>query len=186
MKPVTIETANMTLLGYTPQDMSYIFENYTRAEIMRTLGHSSEEDYLSEEHKYRAGYASYNRSFLLFLLACKPDGTIIGRCGLHNWNKDHLRAEVGYVMHADAYKRKGLMSEALGAILDYGFRNLDLHRIEALVSSYNEPSRKLLQKYGFVQEGIMREHYLVNGQFEDSLVYSKLRREHILGQAAAM
>jgi ribosomal-protein-alanine N-acetyltransferase len=106
----TIETSRLILKGLSPDDMKYIFKNLTEPRIKEILGHRSEEAYLKEENKHKNGYSSYNRSFKLFLLIDKESGLIIGRCGLHNWNVGHNRAEIGYVMEDDSFKRKGIMS----------------------------------------------------------------------------
>lgn len=174
-----IETTRLLLKGLSPEDMTTIFENHSKNEIKEILGHRSEADYEKEYFKHKNGYATYNRSFLLFLLEDKTSGKIIGRCGLHNWNPDHLRAEIGYVMEDEDYKNQGLMGEAVEAIIDYGFSDLNLHRIEALVGTENIPSLRLMEKNHFVKEGVLREHYFVSGTFEDSVMFSKLREEHI-------
>ncbi len=174
-----IETRRLTLKGLSPEDMKTLFENYPKEEIKQILGHRSENDFLKEENKYKNGYASYNRSFMLFLLTDKTSGTIIGRCGIHNWNVDHRRAEIGYAMEDESYKKLGLMSEALEAVIDYGFKQMNLNRIEALVASYNVPSLRLLEKNGFVREGVLRNHYLVDEVFEDSIMFSKLYEEYV-------
>lgn len=176
-----IETNRLWLKGLFPQDMTLLFENYPKEAIKSILGHQSEEAYQKEAFKYQNGYSCYNRSFLLFLLEDKSSGKIIGRCGLHNWNPEHWRAEIGYSMEDESFKQKGLMSEAVEAVVDYGFKTLNLNRIEALVADYNTASLRLLEKNGFVQEGVLRNHYLVNEVFEDSLMLAKLREEH-LGQ----
>lgn len=173
-----IETNRMILKGLTPEDMSEIFEQNHKPKIKEILGHRSEEDYEKELHKYKSGYSSYNRSFMLFLMEDKTSGKIIGRCGLHNWNRDHWRAEIGYLMEDEGFKQQGLMSEAVEAVIDYGFKQMNLNRIEALVADYNTASLKLLEKNGFVKEGVMRNHYYVNGVFEDSVVFSLLREEY--------
>jgi len=174
----TIETRNLLLKALSPSDINYIFEHYTKPGIKEILGHRSEEDYQKEETKYRNGYSSYNRSFKLFLLIDKISKSIIGRCGLHNWNAEHKRAEIGYVMEDEVFKRKGLMTEALEAVIDYGFNQMNLHRIEALVGSNNIPSLRLMEKYNFIKEGIAREHYYIAGKYENSVLFSKLHSEY--------
>ena len=69
------------------------------------------------------------------------------------------------------------MSEALAAVLDYGFGTMGLHRVEALVAEWNVPSLKLLAKFNFTFEGTLREHYNVDGIMEDSVMYSLLKTE---------
>ena len=179
LKPIIIETQRLKLTGYSSQDMTFIFENFSRDDIKKILGHRTDEDYQIEEYKYKNGYASYNRAFLLFLLTEKITNTIIGRCGLHNWNKEHHRAEIGYNISDENFKRKGLMTEAVSSIIDYGFNTLNLHRIEALVGSNNIPSLKIIESHHFTKEGLLRQHYLVADKFEDSVVYSILYNEYI-------
>lgn len=174
-----IETKRLLLKGLSPNDMTEIFERNLKPMIMTILGHRSEADYEKEYHKYKNGYAAYNRSFMLFLLEDKTSGKIIGRCGLHNWNTDHWRAEIGYAMEDEDYKKQGLMGEAVEAIIDYGFKFLNLHRIEALVGKENIPSLRLMEKNNFIREGVLREHYYVAGKFEDSVMFSRLREEYL-------
>lgn len=174
----TIETERLVLSGLSPEAMKQVFDHHSKPEIMRLLGHRSEEEYAREEKKQRAGYASYNRSFLLFLMRDTASGTIIGRCGLHNWNEGARRAEVGYAMEEEAFKRKGLMTEALGAVIDYGFNTLHLNRIEGIVGVGNVPSLRLMEKFGFIREGLLRQHVCKDGVYEDSIFFSKLHEEY--------
>ena len=72
---------------------------------------------------------------------------------------------------------KGLMSEALEAVLQYGFEEMDLNRVEALTSYENEASIASLIKFGFREEGILKGHYYVDGLAEDSVMYALLKSE---------
>ncbi|MBK9192132.1 MAG: GNAT family N-acetyltransferase [Crocinitomicaceae bacterium] len=157
--------------------MNTIFENLPKEEIMKLLGHRSDEAFQKEAHKQKNGYASYNRQFVLFLLLEKNTGIIIGRCGLHNWSTEHKRAEIGYHLEEDKFKQKGFMTEAVEAILNYGFEKMELHRIEALVGTENIPSLKIMEHFGFIKEGLLREHWLTGDQFGDTVVFSKLKSE---------
>lgn len=178
LKPVIIETKRLILKGLSPRDMTIIFENYARDEIMKILGHRDENEYQKEEYKQQNGYAAYNRGFILFLLTVKSTDSIIGRCGLHNWDIDHKRAEIGYNITDENFKRKGLMSEAVSAIIEYGFDKLRLHRIEALVGSGNIPSLRIMEKHNFIREGLLRQHYFISDKYEDSILFSKLDNEY--------
>ncbi len=96
----------------------------------------------------------------------KPSDTLIGTCGFHRYNAAHCRAEVGYELSA-AYWRKGIMTEAARAVLDYCFDDLDLHRVEADVTAGNMASADLLKKLGFQQEGTWRDRVYGRGRFYD-------------------
>lgn len=67
------------------------------------------------------------------------------------------------------------MTEAMETILKYGFDEMNLHRIEGYVAEYNTASIKLLEKFDFQKEGVMREHYFVDGKAENSVVYALLK-----------
>lgn len=177
----TLETPRLILKGFSPEDMNYIFSNLNKTEIMQLLGHRNDEDFLKEKEKQQKGYATYNRSFKLFVLHEKVSGIIIGRCGIHNWNRDHFRAEIGYNLSEEIFKRKGFMSEAIEVIIAYGFRELNLNRMEALVAPGNVPSIRLLQKNNFIQEAVLKQHYLHEGKFDDSLMFALLRGDYCNG-----
>lgn len=174
-----IETDRLILSILSPQDMTFVFNNYDRNEIKEILGLHSDEEFRKEEYKQQKGYSMYNRSFQLFLLMDRESGNIIGRAGLHNWCTDHNRAEIGYVMTDKNYLQKGLMTEAVGAVLDYGFMRLALNRIEALVGSGNIPSLRILHKFSFQKEGVLREHHLSAIEYEDSVMLSLLHKEYM-------
>lgn len=173
-----IATARLLLKVIPFDEIARLFDTRPKAEVMAILGHKSEDEYQKELEKHLNGYSSYNRRFVMFLLMDKESGKIIGRCGLHNWNHDHLRAEIGYVMNDEAFKRKGLMSEAVAAVLEFGFTQLNLNRIDAMVGAGNAASLRIIEKSGFVKEGILRQHVLIDGKFEDSILFSKLAGEY--------
>ena len=112
-----------------------------------------------------------------FQIVEKASSKIMGKCGFHTWNPQHHRAEIGYALNDDEFKNKGYMKETLEKVLDFGFQEMPLNRIEALIDENNTPSKKLLDYFGFVREGNLRGHYLVDGVFEDSVMYSLLTSE---------
>ncbi|MFM2224947.1 MAG: hypothetical protein RJA07_1149 [Bacteroidota bacterium] len=101
----------------------------------------------------------------------------IGECGFHTWNKKHSRADAFYLLRHDVDKQKGLMSEALPVVLKYGFEEMKLHRIAAMIADWNTASKKLLLKNNFKKEGTLREDYFFDGKNEDSDCYSLLKWE---------
>ena len=101
-------------------------------------------------------------------------GRVIGTCG-YVWLREH-RAETGYDL-ARSHWRRGIMTEALGAVLDFGFGVLALNRIEALVMRDNAASAGLLHALGFTEEGLLREHDFFKEAFHDMRCFGLLRRE---------
>lgn len=102
---------------------------------------------------------------------------LLGTLGYHQWHREGGgSARVGYELMRE-YRRQGIMSEALGAILDYGFGTMGLNRVEALTDPANTASRRLLESLGFREEGILRENTAFRGRFVDDVVYALLARE---------
>lgn len=104
------------------------------------------------------------------------DDTVIGMCGYNYWVRTDFRASVGYDL-ARAYWGRGLMTEALRAVLAFGFERMALRRIEADASSPNVASIRVLEKVGFVREGQQREQYFEDGEFGDLVLFSLVRRD---------
>jgi [ribosomal protein S5]-alanine N-acetyltransferase len=174
---VIIETPRMRLRALTPEVYREVFTTYSAKELEQFFGCTGEA--LEEERKkFTAGLSMYRKSILIFQLIEKISGAVMGWCGYHTWYLPHFRAELGYALQQDQYKMKGYMSEALPYVLQYGFKEMGLKRIEALLSRENEPSMKLLARHGFVEEGVLREHYFIHDKFEDSVVFSLLEKEY--------
>lgn len=174
MKP-TLFTQRMRLEGYDDESLKALFDSKTESEIQKQLGLTNAE--LARHKKmYADGFGAYNHSLFVFVLSDLESGRVLGECGFHSWNKQHHKADIFYNLKDDEFKKKGLMTEALKAVLNYGFNELQLNRIQALVADYNTPSVRLLDKYGFVFEGTLHADYLVDGVFEDSDCYSLLRQ----------
>lgn len=174
--PIEISTPRLILKGITPALIHDLFNTKAKGEIMRFFG-CDEKGYGYYSAMHGQGMESYRISLFFFLLMERSNHRPLGECGFHTWNKFHNRAEIFYSLRNDSDKQKGLMTEALQAVLDFGFDRLDLHRIQALVANGNTPSVKLLLRYGFTKEGTLREDYKVDEKMEDSDCYSLLKWE---------
>lgn len=171
-----LSTDRLLLKAITPEVIHQLFNTQTKSDIMTFFG-VDEEGYNHYLAMHQNGMTSHRLSLLFFLLVEKSTQTPIGECGFHTWNTTHHRAELFYKLWQDQHKQKGYMTEALLPILNYGFTQMNLHRIQAMVADYNTASLKLLAQHNFVKEGIMRQDYLVNNTYEDSHCYSLLKNE---------
>jgi ribosomal-protein-alanine N-acetyltransferase len=114
-----------------------------------------------------------NNSAVTWAITLKEDPKLIGTICLWNLQKEHFRAEVGYALHPD-FHQKGIMNEVLEAVINYGFREMKLHSIEAHVNPANEASIRLLEKNKFIREAYFKENYFYEGKFLDTAIYSLL------------
>lgn len=101
----------------------------------------------------------------------------LGNVGFWRIEPEHYRAEIGYLLNP-AFHRQGIMQEAVEATLNYAFTKMNLHSVEAGLNNDNIASHKILQKTGFVQEGLFKENYYFDGKFIDSAVYSIINPHH--------
>lgn len=132
-------------------------------------------DFFASWHLAGTGYR--------WALERKHDRRLIGTCGLFRWNRSWRNCVVGYEIARDCH-RQGYMREALTAILEYGFSEMDLHRIQAEMHPDNAASSGLASSLGFRFEGVHREQGYWAGRFHDLNCYSLLRQEwrnHRLG-----
>lgn len=111
----------------------------------------------------------------------KESGMLIGSCGFNMWQlSGAYRAEIGYEIGA-RYWGQGYMSEALRLLFTFGYQEMGLNRIEALVYPDNEASIRLLSHLGFQSEGLLREYQKFGDQFVDLQMFSLLKREFLQG-----
>lgn len=103
------------------------------------------------------------------------DGRYVGGVGL-SWEPFRVRGSIGYWISA-AFEGRGLVTRAVRALLDIGFREIGLHRIEIKAGTENTRSRAIPERLGFVQEGIERGGGRGSEGFHDLVVYSMLEDE---------
>lgn len=112
-----------------------------------------------------------------FLIFRREDEVLLGGITLSNVRRGvSLSASMGYWM-GKPHARKGYMAEAIQLSLGFSFDTLGLHRIEAACLPSNTPSRNLLLKSGFVQEGFARSYLRINGTWQDHVCYAILRTD---------
>jgi ribosomal-protein-serine acetyltransferase len=109
-------------------------------------------------------------------LAQPAGGQLAGTIGL-SVNPLENNGEIGYWL-ASAYEGRGLVTRAAAAVLDVGFDRLGLHRMQIRAAVHNVRSRRVAERLGFVEEGLIREQGLVStGEYHDMVVYGMLDRE---------
>ena len=112
-------------------------------------------------------------SFLWFL---ELDSKLIGIASVQNINRMMMTAEIGYGISTEV-RGQGLATKAVHSLTKQAFEQTPLRKLIAFVHEDNKPSRKLLEKIGYINEGTLREHYLINGEPANEVIYGILRRE---------
>jgi RimJ/RimL family protein N-acetyltransferase len=172
-----LETERLVLREIVPADAEDLFHIFSDEETMRywsCLPYTS----VDQAHRLIEGLAKVRLAGagINWAITLRGDERLIGKCGYNEWRKAHRRGDVSYIV-AREKRGMGVVSEALGAMLDYGFDHMNLHSVEAGVTPGNEASMRMLQRLGFRLEGHLRENFLTDRGFVDSLIYSMLRSD---------
>jgi RimJ/RimL family protein N-acetyltransferase len=184
---VTIETAftsfpvlasnRLLLRQIQPNDVEALFALLSDQQAMEFYGsepHQSLNDTRELIGQTQARYVQ--REGLRWGITFQGEDKLIGSCGLNRFDPSFHRAETGYALNR-TFWGKGIMFEAMSALLTYGFDALELHRIEAVIDIANERSKHLLLKLGFTYEGNLRERYAFRDRFEDEHYFGLLKEE---------
>ena len=173
-----METARLRLRAIEPSDAPALLSIFSDEEVTRFYDlytYSTLEeaealiDFFAESFEDERG--------IRWGIARKEDNLLLGTCG-YVWLR-RFRGEIGYEL-GRAYWRQGFMTEALEAIIDFGFQMLDLNRIEALVMPENQASAGLLKQMAFQEEGLLRQHDFFKGAFQDMRLFAKLKQGQTL------
>lgn len=103
-------------------------------------------------------------------------GNIAGTISFNSINKSHRIGVVGYWL-GEGFQGKGIMTKALQAMVEYGFNQLDLNRIEIRVATENKKSRALPERLGFMEEGRLRQAEWLYNHYVDHVVYGLLKED---------
>ncbi|HEY0710767.1 MAG TPA: GNAT family N-acetyltransferase [Polyangia bacterium] len=165
------------LRAITHADTEAIFALFSDEDVMRFLTSPPLED-RQAARRLIAELDELRRLRLAFHWGVmrKESEDLIGTCTLHNVRAGHLRAEVGFALHPQAWGH-GLGSEVLTALCRFAFDELELHRLEADADPDNARCIRLLERHGFAREGLLRERWHHSGEGRDALFFGLLRRD---------
>ncbi len=170
-----LKTGRLILRRLTPDDAPAMFLLRSNESVLKHIGREPIVT-LKEAAEFIEGINNFinkNESILWGIALSNDPATIIGTICYWQLQPENYRAEIGYALHPDHW-RKGIMKEAIIKVLEYGFGTMKLHSVEARLSISNTASIAILEKTGFVKEGHLKDEFFFRGKFEDSLIYSRL------------
>ncbi len=175
----TLHTPRLLLREVTPDDAPAIFKIRSDPRVMQYIGKRPQQDISEAQQQIENYLQTYQQNEAVNWAIClheQPEW-LIGTLGFWRMDKVNHRVEIGYTLNAD-YWRQGIMDEAMTAAIEYCFKVLDFHSIEANTDPLNDASGRILEKHGFVQEAYFRENFYFEGTFLDSRIYSKINPYH--------
>jgi RimJ/RimL family protein N-acetyltransferase len=149
-----------------PQVAEYLFD------------HPMSHDECAEAVRARTGQVAFVNAGDKILLAVeeRQGGRVVGEVSLIWRHMADLQAEIGYILHPDAWGR-GYATEAAGALLALAFREVGIHRVYARCDARNVRSARVMQRLGMRQEAHFRQHAQVKGRWDEELVFAILAHD---------
>ena len=126
-------------------------------------------------NKYISGYL--NNNIYRWAIIESKSQKCIGQIAYFLVDTKNHFAEIEYCIGTD-FQRKGYMTEAVKAIIKYGFKEIELNKIQISTKEMNIPSKRVIEKCGFIYEGTSREYFYFEGKYIDRLYFSMLKSEY--------
>ncbi len=171
-----LETERLLLRRLHEDDVNEVLELRGNPEVMkyvpRPLAKTKEE---ALAHIALIEDKIVNNLGINWAITLKDNPKMIGIIGHYKIQPENFRSEIGYMI-LPQYNGKGITTEAVKVAVEYGFDQLQLHSIEAIIDPENSASEKVLQKNGFVKEAHILENEFYEGKFLDTVIYSLLKR----------
>jgi RimJ/RimL family protein N-acetyltransferase len=172
-----LETPRLRLRALVDADVPELFAIFKDPEAMRYWSRPAMTDIAEAEELLRdIEHHAAAETLFEWGIARREDDLVIGTSTIFQIEREHRRAELGYILRRDHWKR-GLANEALTAIVSHAFGTLELHRLEADIDPRNAASIRSVERLGFKLEGHLRERFFVAGEIQDSLLYGLLAPE---------
>ena len=174
---LAIETDRLRLAPIKAMDSSLVSDYFTiNRAFHEKWSQTHGDDYFTSKAQrsyLKADAKSYSQGRLLpfWIFEKSNHNRILGRVSLFNFAFGGMMScTIGYHLDKE-YTSKGYMTEAVNAIVDFAFEELNIHRIEAYVMPDNGASIRLLERCGFQSEGLKHSYMHINGKWEDHLAY---------------
>lgn len=173
----TLSTARLTLRSLRLEDAAPVFAMYSDIEFMRYWSFpvmkrfEQAVDYLA--CRIQGSVAELEIVWAIELAATHE---VIGQCSLFDVDMASKRAEIGFGLQRPFWGQ-GYMSEAARAVVDCAFDVLRLRRLEADIDPRNLASIRLVERLGFIREGLLRARWMVDGRIADSAIYGLLQTD---------
>lgn len=172
-----LEGRRLALRGFREDDLHDLYALHSDPQVMRYWSFPAWTD-ISQSDEYFANARAGNDPdrMLCWATTLHGDDHLVGTVTLFAIDRAQGRAEIGYALGAGHW-RKGYAREAVSLALDHAFDTLALRRIEADIDPRNAGSCGLVERLGFIREGLLRERWHVGNEVCDTALYGLLAKD---------
>ncbi len=170
-----LDLQDIVLREITSNDAQDYLDYMSRAEMEGFLTEQNRPQSLEkakEEVEYWGSLFPTKRS-IYWGIALTESNKLIGTAGFNHIAFTHSKAEISYDLSPDFWG-KGVMLKSIKAILNFADAGLELVRVQATVITDNQKSINVLERCGFIQEGIMKKYEMVEGEHKDYFMYARV------------
>ena len=171
-----LESERLILRQIKNTDVSEVFKLRSNSEVMKYIPRplvTSNEEALN--HIKMIQDKIDTNEGINWAVTLKGNDKLIGIVGHYRIKWEHFRSEIGYMLLPE-YSGKGITSEVVAILIDYGFNKMKMHSLEAIIDPKNHASARVLEKNGFVKEAHLKENEFYNGEFIDTIIYSLIKK----------
>ncbi|MBM7661396.1 ribosomal-protein-alanine N-acetyltransferase [Bacillus mesophilus] len=177
--PPEIVTENYYIRGLSITDADRLFPILSDKETMKFITPHPVQTVADVKVNIQDNLRNFSlQKEIPWVIIHKESHELIGMFRFHKLNMWHQKTEMGVVI-GKSHQHKGVMSEMLKHLLQFGFVTLGLNRIVGDIFAGNRGSEQLLLKYGFHKDGQIRQTDFDGEQFHDTVVYSLLKNEYL-------
>ena len=169
-----IKTERLLFRQFVANDLGNVFKGLSHPDIIKYYGVSFQTLEATKEQMTFFADLEKNETGIWWAVCSSDNKIFYGAGGLNSLSKEHKKAEIGFWLISEFWGQ-GIMKEAMPIICNYGFDNLELHRIEGFVESENMNCKNAMAKLDFQYEGTMKECEIKNGKFISLDIYAKLK-----------
>jgi [ribosomal protein S5]-alanine N-acetyltransferase len=183
-----LRTERLVLRALRMDDLIDLYEYAADPELARFTEwdhYGSLEEAQTDLAQYVSRYERAEQPLPVWGIEHAADHKLIGICNIVRWWIEDRRAEIGYAL-SRRYWGQGLVPEAIQAMLDFGFEQMEINRFQATCLPVNTPSQRVMQKVGMQPEGLLHGYEIWKGQPQDLLLYAIVRDQWALTRLKAL
>ena len=174
----SIETQRLCLRRFSREDADSIYRNWASDQLIQdAYGEPTYTDKTAVETWIDQVIQSYERNAYRWAIIECITGECVGQIAFFLVDEKNQFCEIEYCI-GRAFQRRGFAVESTRAVLDYGFTRAQFHRIQICCREKNIASKGVIEKCGFVYEGMLRDYFYRHGSFESRLYFSLLEEDY--------
>ena len=176
---ITLKGTNIFLRALEPEDLEFVY-SIENDECIWNVSNTQTpySKFLIRQYLENAHQDIYEAKQLRLAICKKDTFQAVGLIDLFDFDPVNNRAGIGILIQNEINRGNGIGKEALGLLIDYSFKQLQLHQLYANIGTYNEASLNLFITFGFQKIGVKKDWIYANNSFHDEAIFQLINHQH--------